>query len=44
MLLKFDEFDFKLNLDNSQTAIKLAKLSSFKTQINTWGGNILRDS
>jgi hypothetical protein len=44
MLLKFDKFEIKLNLDNSQTALKLAKLSSFKAQINTWGeGDILRD-
>jgi len=40
MLLKFDNFELKLNLDNSQTAIKLAKLSSFKAQINTWGEEI----
>ena len=37
MLLKFDSFEIKLNLDNSQTSLKLAKLSSFKAQINTWG-------
>jgi hypothetical protein len=36
MLLKFDNFEIKLNLDNSETAVKLAKLSSFKAQINTW--------
>ena len=30
----------KLNQNNSQTALKLAKLSSFKTQINTWGEEI----
>ena len=36
MVLKFDNFEIKLNLDNSQTALKLAKLSSFKTKINTW--------
>ena len=35
MLLKFDNFEIKLNLDNSETAIKLSKLSSFKGQINT---------
>ena len=40
MLLKFDSFEIKLNLDNSQTALKLAKLSSFKTKINTWWGEI----
>ena len=40
MLLKFDDFEIKLNLNNSQTALKLAKLSSFKTQINTWGEEI----
>ena len=40
MLLKFDSFEIKLNLDNSQTALKLAKLSSFKPQINTWGEEI----
>jgi hypothetical protein len=40
MLLKFDNFEIKLNLDNSQTALKLAKLSSFKAQINTWGEEI----
>lgn len=40
MLLKFDNFEIKLNLDNSQTALKLAKLSSFKGQINTWGEEI----
>ncbi len=40
MLLKFDDFEIKLNLDNSQTALKLAKLSSFKAQINTWGEEI----
>ena len=40
MLLKFDKFEIKLNLDNSQTAIKLAKLSSFKAKINTWGEEI----
>ncbi len=37
MLLKFDNFELKLNLDNSETALKLGKLSSFKAQINTWG-------
>ena len=40
MLLKFDSFKIKLNLDNSETALKLAKLSSFKGQINTWGEEI----
>jgi len=40
MLLKFDHFEIKLNLNNSQTALKLAKLSSFKVQINTWGEEI----
>jgi hypothetical protein len=40
MLLKFDNFVIKLNLDNSQTALKLAKLSSFKAQISTWGEEI----
>ncbi len=40
MLLKFGIFEIKLNLNNSQTALKLAKLSSFKTQINTWGEEI----
>jgi hypothetical protein len=40
MLLKFDTFEIKLNLDNSETALKLAKLSSFKGQINTWGEEI----
>ena len=40
MVLKFDSFEIKLNLDNSQTALKLAKLNSFKTQINTWGEEI----
>jgi len=40
MLLKFNNFEINLNLDNSQTAIKLAKLSSFKAQINTWGEEI----
>jgi hypothetical protein len=40
MLLKFDNFELKLNLDNSETALKLAKLSSFKAQINTWGEEI----
>ena len=40
MLLKFSNFEINLNLDNSQTAIKLAKLSSFKAQINTWGEEI----
>ena len=40
MLLKFDSFEIKLNLNNSQTALKLAKLSSFKAQINTWGEEI----
>ena len=40
MLLKFDNFEIKLNLDNSQTALKLGKLSSFKAQINTWGEEI----
>ena len=40
MLLKFDSFEIKLNLDNSETALKLGKLSSFKAQINTWGEKI----
>ena len=40
MLLKFHNFELKLNLDNSETALKLAKLSSFKAQINTWGEEI----
>ena len=40
MLLKFDNFEIKINLDNSETALKLAKLSSFKAQINTWGEEI----
>jgi len=40
MLLKFDNFELKLNLDNSETALKLAKLSSFKAQISTWGEEI----
>jgi hypothetical protein len=30
MLLKFDNFELKLNLYNSQTVHKLAKLSLFK--------------
>ena len=36
MLLKFDHFEIKLNLNNSETALKLTKLTSFKAQINTW--------
>jgi uncharacterized protein len=40
MLLKFDSFEIKLNLDNTQTSLKLAKLSSFKAQINTWGAEM----
>ena len=40
MLLKFDNFEIKLNLNKSETALKLAKLSSFKAQINTWGEEI----
>jgi len=40
MLLKFDNFELKLNLDNSETALKLPKLSSFKAQIKTWGEEI----
>jgi hypothetical protein len=40
MLLKFDNFELKLNLDNSETALKLGKLSSFKAQISTWGEEI----
>jgi hypothetical protein len=40
MLLKFNNFEIKLNLDNSETALKLAELSSFKAQINTWGEEI----
>ena len=40
MLVKFDKFEIKLNLDNSQTALKLTKLSSFKAQIKTWGEEI----
>ena len=40
MLLKFDNFKIKPNLNNSQTALKLAKLSSFKAQINTWSEQI----
>jgi len=40
MLLKFDNFEIKLNLDKSETSIKLATLSSFKAQINTWGEEI----
>ena len=40
MLLKFDSFEIKLNLNNSQKALKLPKLRSFKAQINTWGEEI----
>ena len=40
MLLKFDSFEIKLILDNSQTSLKLGKLTSFKAQINTWGEEI----
>jgi hypothetical protein len=40
MPLKFDSFEIKLNLNNSQTALKLAKLSLFKAQIKTWGEEI----
>jgi uncharacterized protein len=40
MLLKFDNFEIKLNLNNSETTLKLSKLSSFKAQINTWGEEI----
>jgi len=40
MILKFNNFEIKLNLNNSETATKLAKLSSFKAQINTWGEEI----
>ena len=40
MLLKFYNFEIKLNLDKSETALKLSKLSSFKAQINTWGEEI----
>jgi hypothetical protein len=40
MLLKFQNFEIKLNLDRSETALKLAKLSSFKAQISTWGEEI----
>jgi len=40
MLLKFDNFEIKLNLDKSETSLKLSKLSSFKAKINTWGEEI----
>jgi hypothetical protein len=40
MLLKFHNFEIKLNLDKSETALKLGKLSSFKAQINIWGEEI----
>ena len=40
MLLKFDNFEIKLNLDKSETTLKLSQLSSFKAQINTWGEEI----
>ena len=30
MLFKFDSFKMKLNLNNTETALKLVKLSSFK--------------
>ena len=40
MLLKFDNFQIKLNLDKSETTLKLSQLSSFKAQINTWGEEI----
>jgi len=40
MLLKFDKFEINIDLDNSETALKLEKLSSFKAQINTWGEEI----
>jgi hypothetical protein len=40
MLLKFDNFEIKLKLDSSETALKLGKLTSFKAQINTWGEEI----
>ena len=40
MLLKFDNFEINIYLDNSETALKLAKLSSFKAKINTWGEEI----
>jgi uncharacterized protein len=40
MLLKFHNFEIKLNIDKSETALKLGKLSSFKSQINTWGEEI----
>ena len=40
MHLKFDNFEIKLNLDNSETALKLAKLGSFKAQISTLGEEI----
>jgi len=44
MFLKFDDFEIKLNLYNSQTALKLSTLSSFKVQINTWGEEIYFDT
>jgi len=40
MLLKFDHFEIKLNLNNSETALKLTELTSFEAQINTLGEEI----
>ena len=40
MLLKFDNFEIKLNLDKSETALKLSKLSSFKPKLNICGEKI----
>ena len=40
MPLKLDTFEIKLNLNNSQIAIKLSKLSSSNAQTNTWGRDI----
>ena len=40
MIIKHNDFNLNINLNNSQTSKAIQKLNDFKVKINTWGEEI----
>lgn len=40
MIIKYNDFNLNIKLNNSQTSIAIQKLNDFKAKINTWGEEI----
>jgi hypothetical protein len=40
MIIKYNDFNFNIKLNNSQTSKAIQRLNDFKAKINTWGEEI----